>query len=115
MDLIATNQDMENLPMDVLQQTLNQLNKDLQTCNTTTISIENKQVTYSILVEHLSELVSNLYMRFPDVFRRLAYTIDIPENKLALELKQDHSFQRIAAMMIHREALKVILRNHLSN
>ena len=101
---------------DFVERTCQQIIKDFSTVYPKEIEfqfVENGTLLNQ-LIEQISFLLEDISKMGTGTVLQLMYTIDIPENQYYNSLGFDDSTQKLAFIIIRREAQKVYLRNKFS-
>ncbi len=101
---------------DFVERTCQQIIKDFSTIYPKDIDFRfNENGTLlNQLIEQISFLLEDISKMGTSTVLQLMYTIDIPENQYYNSLGFDDSNQKLAFIIIRREAQKVYLRNKFS-
>lgn len=101
--------------MDLVQQTADQVIKDLNANGEEIEFSGNPDTAYAELKDQLIPILNYLMERDHQRFFQLLYRIDLNENVIRKELLQPNegdAADRIAHLILERELKKVVIRNH---
>lgn len=92
------------------QLTVAQIVKDFHSVG---IDVQNQisaSFSYDVLENVVCGLIQQLHSTNSEKFRRLLYTVDLPESDVKRISKSPHFYVDLSQMLIQREFLKVLIR-----
>lgn len=99
-----------------VESTVAQINKDLLGLSYADFVLhENNEFTIlENLIRNLQPILLELSKRQPEQLSQFIYRVDLPEKKFHSALAENQSFEKLAYLIIEREAQKVFLRQKFS-
>ena len=117
-DLILTESDLNSFidKENFVEKTCFQISKDFSTVYHDTIDFQfdGNEPLLSQLIQQLSSVIDEVSKMGSGTMLQLMYTIDLNENEYYNSLGFDDSSQKLAFLIIRREAQKVYLKNKFS-
>jgi cobalamin biosynthesis Co2+ chelatase CbiK len=92
------------------QLTVAQIVKDFQSVGIDVQSQISASFSYDALENVVCGLIQQLHAANPEKFRRLLYTVDLPETDVKRISRSPHFYVDLSQMIIKREFLKILIR-----